>query len=665
MKPSFKQYSRILAGILVFALLIVPSIALAAVGDLDPSFGTGGIVTTAIGGGHDLVGSEAIQSDGKIVVAGTSHNGTDNDFAVVRYNTDGSLDTSFDTDGKVTTDFGGNDNGSAVAIQTDGKIVVAGSSNYPGNFDFAVARYNSDGSLDTTFDTDGLVTTNVDILHDPAYAVAIQSDGKIVVAGYGRIRPLQPVNNDFVVMRYNTDGSLDTTFDTDGMVVTNIGGGQDQAYGVALQSDGKIVVVGYSNVGSNYDLVLVRYNTDGSLDNGFDTDGIVLTAFRDKDDFGYGLAIQSDGKIVVTGYSSILTVGNHDDFILARYNTDGSLDTGFGTDGKVVTDLALRNDHGSSVAISADGKIFVAGSSQNAANYDFGLVSYNADGSLNTDFSTDGIVITPIGSINDLAQAVAIQSDGSIVVAGNAHNGTDNDFALARYIGEINLAPTMDPMSDGNKLVGESFTHDGTFVDPDSTSWKGTVDYGDGGGPINLPLVGTSFSLAHTYMDAGVFTITVTIEDDGGKIGSDAMDMTVFKSADLEVSQSISNFFIDTIFTINVSNNGPHSAEGAAVSVTFPVELTNVNWTCVGAGGATCAASGSGNAINDTLASLPSGGEVTYTVHTFVSQYLAYTNSAGITAPSDVIDPDLTNNNSEQTTKYILIIPVILVNAAP
>ena len=353
MKINFKPISSFIAALLVFSLLVAPSVVMAALGDLDTSFGTDGIVITPIGSGQDLVGAEAIQSDGKIVVVGYSHNGTDNDFAVVRYNTDGSLDTSFDTDGKVTTDFGGGaDVGNAVAIQSDGKIVVAGMSNSPATMDFAIARYNSDGSLDTTFDTDGLVTTDVANLVDRAYAVAIQSDGKIVVAGYGRID-----RNDFVVMRYNADGSLDTNFDTDGIVITDIGGTQDQIYGLVLQSDGKIVVVGYSNVNTNYALVLARYNTDGSLDTGFGTGGIVLTAFRDYWDFGYGLAIQSDGKIVATGYSQTQTTGN-DDFILARYNTDGSLDNTFGTDGKVITNLGPGDDHGVSVAISTRRKNF-------------------------------------------------------------------------------------------------------------------------------------------------------------------------------------------------------------------------------------------------------------------------------------------------------------------
>ncbi|MFT6765834.1 MAG: putative delta-60 repeat protein [Alteromonas naphthalenivorans] len=213
-------------------------------GTLDGSFGGGdGKVTTNINGG-DIAYGVAIQSDGKIVVVGESNSS----FGVARYNTDGSLDTSFDTDGFLTTNFGSVDAAYGVAIQSDGKIVVSGNS---GN-DFAVARYNTDGSLDTTFDTDGKLTTDIGSSStDVAYGVAIQADGKIVVVGDN--------GSDFAVVRYNTDGSLDTTFDTDGKLTTDIGTATaDTARAVTIQTDGKIVVVGRS---AN-DFAVVRYLND-------------------------------------------------------------------------------------------------------------------------------------------------------------------------------------------------------------------------------------------------------------------------------------------------------------------------------------------------------------------------------------------------------------------
>jgi uncharacterized delta-60 repeat protein len=384
--------------------------------------------------------SVVLQSDGKIVAAGYSHNGTNNDFAVVRYNTDGSLDTTFDTDGKVTTPFssGNNDLATSVVLQSDGKIVAAGYSHNGTNNDFAVVRYNTDGSLDTTFDTDGKVTTPFSSgNNDLATSVVLQSDGKIVAAGYSH----NGTNNDFAVVRYNTDGSLDTTFDTDGKVTTPVGSGNDFAESVVLQSDGKIVAAGYSHNGTNNDFAVVRYNTDGSLDTTFDTDGKVTTPFSSgNNDLATSVVLQSDGKIVAAGYSHN---GTNNDFAVVRYNTDGSLDTTFDTDGKVTTPVGSGNDFAESVVLQSDGKIVAVGYSYNGTNYDFAGVSYNTDGSL------EAIITTPVGSGDDEAFSVVLQSDGKIVAAGYSHNGTNNDFAVVRYTANT-PAPEGDSGSDSS-----------------------------------------------------------------------------------------------------------------------------------------------------------------------------------------------------------------------
>ena len=416
-----------LATILTFSLSNLQSPAWAADGDLDTSFSSDGKVTTAIGSGTDAAKSVVLQSDGKIVAAGYSHNGSNYDFAVVRYNADGSLDTTFDTDGKVTTAVGsGDDVAWSVVLQSDGKIVVAGYSRIGSNDNFAVVRYNTNGSLDTTFDTDGKVTTAIGSGSDAAYSVVLQSDGKIVVAGYSVIG----INDDFAVVRYNTDGSLDTTFGTDGKVTTAVGLGDDIANSVVLQSDSKIVVAGYSHNGSNFDFAVVRYNTDGSLDTTFDTDGKVTTAIGSGSDAAYSVVLQSDGKIVVAGYS---VIGINDDFAVVRYNTDGSLDTTFGTDGKVTTAVGLGDDIANSVVLQSDSKIVVAGYSHNGSNFDFAVVRYNIDGSLDTTFDTDGKVTTAVGLGDDAPYSVVLQSDGKIVVAGFSYNGSNFDFAVVRY----------------------------------------------------------------------------------------------------------------------------------------------------------------------------------------------------------------------------------------
>lgn len=345
--------------------------SLPAPGSLDRSFNITGKVTTAIGASDDKVSAVAIQSDDKIVVAGFTFNGADDDFAVVRYNTDGSLDTTFNITGKVTTAIGtGDDQAMAVAIQSDDKIVVAGHTFNGADYDFAVVRYNTNGSLDTTFNTTGKVTTAIGASDDKVSAVAIQSDGKIVAAGW--------IFNggadfDFAVVRYNPDGSLDTTFDTDGKVTTAIGTGDDQAAAVAIQSDGKIVVAGHAFNGANYDFAVVRYNPDGSLDTTFNTNGKVSTAIEASNEAAYAVAIQSNGKIVAAGFSSN---GPDDDFAVVRYNTNGGLDTTFNGTGKVTTAIGTSDEDANAAAIQSDGKIVAAGYTLNGSDSDFAVVRY-------------------------------------------------------------------------------------------------------------------------------------------------------------------------------------------------------------------------------------------------------------------------------------------------
>ncbi|MGD9562114.1 MAG: PxKF domain-containing protein [Pyrinomonadaceae bacterium] len=424
-KPA--QLFAITADTTLYAEWIIAPCFNSATGSLDPTFGTDGKVTTDVLSSIDEARSVAIQPDGKIVAAGRSYSGSNYDFALVRYNADGSLDTTFDTDGKVTTDIlSSTDEARSVAIQPDGKIVVAGYSFNGSNYDFAVVRYIADGSLDTTFDTDGKVTTAVLSSHDYAQSVAIQPDGRIVVAG----RSQNGSNYDFAVVCYNADGTLDTTFDTDGKVTTPVGSFGDIAYSVAIQPDGRIVVAGYSDNGSNEDFAVVRYNADGSLDTSFDTDGKVTTPVGSSYDNAYSVAIQPDGKIVAAGYS---INGLNYDFAVVRYNADGSLDTTFDTDGKVTTPVGSFGDIVYSVAIQPDGKIVAAGHSFNGSNDHFAVVRYNADGSLDTSFDTDGKVTTPVGSYYDYADSVAIQPDGKIVAAGSSNNGSNNEFAVVRY----------------------------------------------------------------------------------------------------------------------------------------------------------------------------------------------------------------------------------------
>ncbi len=413
-----KNKSTLFIGLLLFT----STIAIGQPGSLDGDFDANGKVTTAIGSGANGQ-SVVIQPDGKIIVAGNSFNGTDNDFAVVRYNIDGSLDNSFSVDGIVTTDLAGNtDLALSVAVQADGKIVVAGFTFNGTDHDFAVVRYNRDGTLDTTFGIAGIVTTDFAGKSNAARSVAVQADGKIVVAGHSS----NGTERDFAVVRYNIDGSLDNTFSVDGIVKADFAGNNDIASSVAVQADGKIVVAGDSdnNNSGTHNFAVVRYNTDGTHDNSFGVAGKVTTAIGSSDNVnGSSVVIQPDGKIIVAGYSEN---GAALDFAVVRYNIDGSLDNSFDADGVVTTTFG-SSAAGYSCAIQPDGKIIVVGNS----GTDFAVVRYNTDGTLDNSFGVAGIVTSAIGS-GAIGRSCAIQPDGKIVVAGQS----DSDFAVARYISE-------------------------------------------------------------------------------------------------------------------------------------------------------------------------------------------------------------------------------------
>lgn len=397
-------------------------------GALDMNFGSGGKVITQVAGDEnadDYAQAVALQSDGKIVVAGNTYPYPA--FALARYNSDGTLDTGFGSGGKVLTRFD-RDNASAyaVTIQSDGKIILAGSTNAVyGSYDFALARYNSDGTLDTSFGIGGKVVTAVSDGGDIAHAITIQSDGKIITVGESSGR--------FALARYNIDGSLDTSFGNGGTVVTYLNGSA-YAYAVALQNNGRIVATGYRQTSQSiYDFAMTRYNADGSLDTSFHGDGRFMTPLYYLYQ-AYAVAIQNDGRIVVAGRHGA------SGFALARIKTDGALDMTFGIDGEVLT--PINQGTVNSISIQSDGKIVAAGSTGNPHyDADFALARYSSAGVLDQGFGSNGIVISPISEREDVANAVALQSDGKIVAVGSNKGLLDSDFALARFEGGTSSVP--------------------------------------------------------------------------------------------------------------------------------------------------------------------------------------------------------------------------------
>lgn len=476
-------------------------------GLLDNTFDTDGMVTTTIGS-LDMARSVAIQSDGKIVVVGGSYMGTGVDFSVVRYNSDGSLDTFFGVGGKVTTDVAGlNDEANSVIIQSDNKIVVGGYCDAGSNKDFALLRYNPDGSLDTSFGMDGITITDFSGSDDYGNSVLIQMDSKIILAG----QVSNGFNNDFGLARYNSDGSLDLSFDTDGMVYTDFGSSYDEGYSVALQNDGKIILGGYTDLNTFLDFAVVRYNSNGSLDNSFDGDGKVVTSIGVFNDNAYSIIIQPDGKIVLGGYSDN---GANNDFALVRYNSDGTLDNSFDMDGKVITPLGGTNDEGYSIIIQPDNKIIMAGRRFNGPDDDFALVRYNTDGDIDLTFDSDGIVTTDFGFNNDYGWSLGIQNDGKIILAG----GSNNDFAVARYLGYF-IGISENSFEVGVYLYPNP-TLDMIFVDVENELTNGTFTLFSLTGDVVFNIIdlnGSQFVYDLSEISPGCYFVEIT---DGSRIGN-------------------------------------------------------------------------------------------------------------------------------------------------
>lgn len=338
----------------------------------------------------------------------------------------GTLDSSFGENGKVTDEMYGSVY--CTALQTDGKIVVGGvgaSTGYP-----TLARYNANGSIDESFGENGKVLTDLFtkylLVYADTRALAIQKDGKIVAVGYGFSEDRFGVANYYVVLlRYNSDGSFDEAFGDSGVVISDFEGGEI-ANDVALQPDGKIVIAGQSRP----NLLVARYNTDGSFDDTFGGKGWVTVSNGGR---AYSLALQDDGKIVTGGVND----GSSSGFILVRVETDGTPDSSFGVNGKVVTDFG-GNEYIKDIAIGADGKIIAAGKAYDyrTASENIALIRYSQDGSIDSNFGIQGYVTTVIEGYYSSANNILIdEANNKIIAVCNFFDfdGSTGDFLVVRY----------------------------------------------------------------------------------------------------------------------------------------------------------------------------------------------------------------------------------------
>lgn len=411
------------------ALFILSTTGLfAQPGSLDMGFDGDGKVITAMGSSDETAVSIVEQPDGKVILAGYSYNGSDNDFALARYNTNGSLDNSFSTDGKLIMSIGsGDDNAYAVALQPDGKLVVAGLYDNGTDIDLVLARLNPNGTPDNSFNSNGIVTASFGSAFDEATAVAIQPDGKIVVAGWSYIIS----DYDFAVARFNADGSLDNTFSGDGKHTIDFNLTDDLANSMRVLPNGNILIAGRHYNGADDDFALACLTPQGTLLSGFGSNGRVITDFGSGGDIANSVFdILENGKIVVAGSAYN---GANRDFVLARYNSDGSLDNSFNSVGYVTKALGSSDDDAHSVCPQPDGKLVLSGCTYNGSDWDFALCRYNTDGTIDNTFGTNGVVTTAIGSYQDGVNAAVMVPGGYIFLTGYATNGTDADFALAKY----------------------------------------------------------------------------------------------------------------------------------------------------------------------------------------------------------------------------------------
>lgn len=354
----------------------------------------------------------------------------------------GTLDTTFDGDGKVVTNLGGFEIARSVAIQPDEKIVIAGSSLN----DMLIIRYDENGSLDATFSGDGVETVDFALGDDEAYAVEVDSNGKIVAGGYAT----DPVTGeDFALARFNSDGTPDLTFNLTGKVTIDFNTPLDRIFDIKIDSSGKIVAAGRAcSAGSlnNCNFIVARYNPDGSPDEDFGIDGFFETDFMGDYDEPSALWIHSNGTILLVGGSGV-NVG------MARYNPDGSPDFAFSGDGKLVTDLGLEiGARAWDVLVYPDGRILVAGQAGSTPE-DFVVARFHSDGSLDSNFgaSGTGVVRDDFFSGIDAAQSVTLQYDYKIIVSGWAElPGADRTFGLIRYTQNGLLD---DSFGDGGKVT--------------------------------------------------------------------------------------------------------------------------------------------------------------------------------------------------------------------
>lgn len=425
-------------------------------GTLDPFWANGsalgsGKLITAIGTRTDVASTIAVQPDGKVLVAGFCQ---DIGLCAVRYTPEGTLDASFGGNGTLPPVFVPNAANVApsLALLPDGKFLLTGTCFDLGNNDFCVFRFNADGSVDSTFATSGSVITPIGSGDDRARAMLIQPDGKIVVAGTCN----NGVDSDFCAARYLPNGTLDASFGSGGKVITAFSNSDDVVNVAVLQPDGKLVLAGRCSNGTTDDVCALRYEINGALDVSFGSSGKLITVVGSGYSDARASVLQPDGKLLIAAQC---VTGSKNDFCTLRYQASGTLDTSFGSGGTQVTSVGTGNDFVTAMTLQPDGKFILAGYCATSGQFDFCAVRTTAAGALDATFGTGGKFITAISngatpaSSNDYLAAMTLQPDGKLLLAGHCRSGTYDKFCVTRYDGGPFAAPACSLDIDGDTQV--------------------------------------------------------------------------------------------------------------------------------------------------------------------------------------------------------------------
>lgn len=410
-------------------------------GSLDLSFASNGKFVLD-NGGNDLFTDVVIAPDGKIIAVGITYDAMWNALTqVMRFMPDGTVDQTFANNGIFTFSLNAEANIFDCVLRPDGKILMVGSTTDYNNYDMLLIQLNVDGSPDNSFGTNGVVVQKVSpvvsFYEDHAYAVALQQDGKIVVAGKShdldyRYSP--------VVVRFTENGQLDSTFGTDGVARINVAQTENDFDGVIVQPDGKILAVGHiANSFLSFAMLAVRFMPDGTLDQSFNSDGILNWSYSGVDDEGFDVVMTADNHYIIVGFTTTVTFNYS--MLMIKLDQQGDFVQGFGTNGVVTADMGTY-DVATKVIIQPDNKILVGGGSGEAPpmDSDFAFWRYNPDGSLDPTFGTDGLSKIQFAGFYDESLSMAVQSDGKIVAVGKARNEMNHDFAMIRLNNDYNTS---------------------------------------------------------------------------------------------------------------------------------------------------------------------------------------------------------------------------------